>query len=89
MKSIVQAPVYYATTPLRAVTPVAEKKQSLSQQSPYLRRVLAGNRQTVSRGRVLPIDQSVLPKPGIMMSRLHRSNGKAEMKEKEWFNNYE
>ncbi len=89
MKSTVKAPVYVSATPLRAIAPPVEKKQSLSEQSPYLRRVLAGNKSTVSRGRVLPLDQSKITKPGILMSRLNRSNGKADLKEKDWFNHYE
>lgn len=86
MKRNAKSPLYFSAYPLKAITEKTGTESS-SNQSPYLRSILAGKSKSSSRVRVFPMANPYLPKQ--VTAKRVRIAKDVEGSGDAWFNHYE
>ena len=90
MKNNTQPALPLLAYPLRAVIPKTFKKETTTEQSPYLKSILAGKTRMSNNVRVFQIARPYVKKPEPLLKPEETIvPNDIELSEKEWFNNYE
>lgn len=89
MKNIAKtSTTYYSAYPLKAVEKPVPASSDLSQQSPYLQALLAGQRKTNTELRVYPM-RNPYQEPAKPLTSRPQPLAEKEPQGNDWFNHYE